>query len=34
VVGSLLLCTIQLVPRFLRIDANGIVNMITDLYRR
>jgi hypothetical protein len=39
VVGSLLLCKIQLVPfvlvpGFLTIDANRIVSIITDLYRR
>jgi hypothetical protein len=38
-VGSLLLCKIQLVPllfvpSFLKIDANQIVSMVTDLYRR
>jgi hypothetical protein len=39
VIGSLLLCKIQimpleLVPSVLKIDANQIVSTITDLYRR
>jgi hypothetical protein len=39
VVGSLLLCTVQLVPlvfvpSFLKTDANRTVIMIMDLYRR
>jgi hypothetical protein len=39
VVGSLLLCRIQLVPLmlvpiYLNVDANRIISMIMDLYRR
>jgi hypothetical protein len=39
IVGSLLLCKIQLVPLvlvpiFLKIDTNQTVSMIMDLYRR